>query len=179
LRFENSTKILDDIINFQRLPLIKTSLGFDKSQMNTKEYSKATEPPKKVNEGKSKSYAEVLKRSISDEDNRKRENDVPQKIDIPPKDNTDKFKISFPPRWHRTTRYQNSFLGYFFSCNHFGHKAIDCRAYARNYHVWNKKKVLMSSQIETIIHFLHYLTTMLYVISVTTMCTYHVFVEVA
>jgi hypothetical protein len=34
-----------------------------------------------------------------------------------------------------------------------------------------KIEVLMGSQIETIIHFLHYLITMLYVISATTMGT--------
>jgi hypothetical protein len=45
--------------------------------MTTKEYSKDIEPPKKVNERKSKSYVDVLKISISDEYNKKRENDVP------------------------------------------------------------------------------------------------------
>jgi hypothetical protein len=60
-------------------------------------------------------------------------------------------KLTFLPKTTRTDsedishqdgltqlRYQNSFLGYCFSCNHFGHKEIDCRAYARNNHVWNK-----------------------------------------
>jgi hypothetical protein len=41
-----------------------------------------------------------------------------------------------------------------------------------------KIEVHMGSQIETIIIFLHYLTTMLYVISETTMVIYHIFVEV-
>jgi len=40
--------------------------------MTTKEYSKATKPPKKVNEGKSKSYVDVLKISITDEDKKKK-----------------------------------------------------------------------------------------------------------
>jgi hypothetical protein len=77
LKFEKSIEILDDIIKFQRSPLIKTSLGYDKSQMTTKEDSKAIEPSKKVNEGKYKSYVDVLKISINDRDKRKRENDVP------------------------------------------------------------------------------------------------------
>jgi hypothetical protein len=108
--------------------------------MTTKEYSKSKELLKKVNEGKYKSYVDVLKISIGDEDNMKRENDVPQKIGIPPRENKDRFRISFPPKWPRTTWYQNSFLGYCFSCNHFGHKEIDCRAYAINNHVWNKNR---------------------------------------
>jgi hypothetical protein len=111
LKFEKSIETLDDIINCQRYPFIKTGLGYDKSQMTTKEDSKATEPPKKVNEGKSKSYVDVLKISINDEDNRKKENDVPQKIDIPSKDNKDIFRISFPPRWSCTTRFEKHTTG--------------------------------------------------------------------
>jgi hypothetical protein len=76
LKFEKNTEILDDIIKFQRSPLIKTIIGYDKSQMTTKEYSKTTDPSKKVNEEKSKSYDDVLKNPINDEDNRKKENDV-------------------------------------------------------------------------------------------------------
>jgi hypothetical protein len=121
LKFEKNTRILHDIIKYQRSPLIKTGLGYDKSQMTTKEDSKAIEPPKKVNEGKSKNYDDVLKSSISGEDDKKRENDVPQKIDIPPKDNKDRLIRLFPPKLPRTTQYQNYFLGYCFFCNHFGH----------------------------------------------------------
>ena len=76
LNFEKSTQTLDDIINFQRYPFTKTTLGYDKSQMDTKEDSKSTKSPKKVNEGKSKIYVDVLKRFIGDKDNRKRENHV-------------------------------------------------------------------------------------------------------
>jgi hypothetical protein len=36
-----------------------------------------------------------------------------------------------PPRRPPTTRYQNLFLGYCFSCHNFGHKAINCRANTR------------------------------------------------
>jgi hypothetical protein len=138
LKFEKRTKILDYIIQIQILPLIKIGLGYGKIHMTTKEYSKSIDPPKNVNEAKSKRYVDIHKRSISDEDNKKRENDVPLKIGIPPKDNKDIFIRYFPPRWPHTTRYQNSFLGYCFSCNHFGHKEIDCRVYTRNNNVWNK-----------------------------------------
>jgi hypothetical protein len=69
---KKSTETLDDIINCQMSPFIKTSLGYDKSHMNTKEYSKATDPSKKVNEGKYKSYVDVPRNSINDEDNQKK-----------------------------------------------------------------------------------------------------------
>jgi hypothetical protein len=61
-----------------------------------------------------------------------------QKVDISPKDNKDILKISFPPRWPHMNWYHNSFFGYFFCCNHFGHKAIDYRTHTRNNHVWKK-----------------------------------------
>jgi hypothetical protein len=42
-----------------------------------------------------------------------------------------------PPRRPFTTRYQNLFLGYCFSCNNFVHITIDCRDYTRSDHVRN------------------------------------------
>jgi hypothetical protein len=39
------------------------------------------------------------------------------------------------PRRHFTNCYQNIFLGYCFSCNNFGHKAIYCGAYEGSDHV--------------------------------------------
>jgi hypothetical protein len=99
LKFEKSFKTLDHIIHFQRSSFIKMGLGYDKSYMTTKEDPKAPGPSKKVNEEKYKSYVDALKSSISDEDNNKKENGVPQKIYISPKDNKDIFKIYFPPRW--------------------------------------------------------------------------------
>jgi hypothetical protein len=49
-------------------------IHYEKSQMTTKEDSEAPGPSKKVNEEKSKSYANVLKSAINDEDNNKKEN---------------------------------------------------------------------------------------------------------
>ena len=37
-----------------------------------------------------------------------------------------------------TNKYEQLFLGYCFSCNKFGHKAINCRFYARDDHMRNK-----------------------------------------
>jgi hypothetical protein len=106
--------------------------------MTIKEDPKFVGPSKKVNKKKSKRYVDVLKSSISDEENKKKENNVPQKNGISPKDNKDKFKRSFPPRLPHRNWYQIYFFGYCFYCNHFGHKMIYYRTHTRNNHVWNK-----------------------------------------
>ena len=36
-----------------------------------------------------------------------------------------------------TSKYQNIFFGICYSCNNFGHKAINCRAYVRGRNTWN------------------------------------------
>jgi hypothetical protein len=69
LKFEKSIENLNVIINCQRNPFISIGLGYDHIDMTTDEYSKATEPLKRVIEGKSKSYDDVVKISINDEDN--------------------------------------------------------------------------------------------------------------
>jgi hypothetical protein len=35
------------------------------------------------------------------------------------------------PSWMNQTRYESVFNGYFFSCNEYGHKALDCRHHGR------------------------------------------------
>jgi hypothetical protein len=56
----------------------------------------------------------------------------------PTKEKKDKWNIMdrrTPPK-----RYQHIFLGYFYSCNNFGHKAVRCKAYGKSYiHINNKK----------------------------------------
>jgi len=91
-----------------------------------------------VNEEKPKRFVDVLKISIKSEGNRKKENDVRQKLEFPHKDNKDEFIRYFPPRWPHTMQYQNSFFGYWFSYNHFCHKEIYCRAHERNDFMWKK-----------------------------------------
>jgi hypothetical protein len=64
-------------------------------------------------------------------------NDDQHKLDSSHKNNKKEFKRDVPPRFPFTTRYRNLFLGYYFSCNNFSHKAMDCRAYTRSDHVRN------------------------------------------
>jgi len=47
----------------------------------------------------------------------------------------DEYKIFATPRIPSIPRYQNTFLGICYSCNNFGHKAIDCRSYDKVVHM--------------------------------------------
>jgi hypothetical protein len=92
-----------------------------------------------------------------------------QKSTPPTKDKEDKKNTvtrRTPPN-----RYQHIFLGYCYSCNSFGHKAVHCKAY-RKYNPKNvqryKKKRIMQRK-ETIIHSLLYNIKMLNVTSETIM----------
>ena len=44
----------------------------------------------------------------------------------------DEFRIYAPTRRSPIPRYQIFFFGLCYSCNNYGHKVIDCRAYAHN-----------------------------------------------
>jgi uncharacterized protein involved in exopolysaccharide biosynthesis len=69
LKFGKNTKILDNILSFQRSPFIKIGLGYDEKQKTPKgdENIKVAEPSKKEMEEKSKIYANILKVSINNE----------------------------------------------------------------------------------------------------------------
>ena len=44
----------------------------------------------------------------------------------------DEFRRSASQRRSFTSRYQRFFYGHFFNCANFGHKAVNCKAYAKN-----------------------------------------------
>jgi hypothetical protein len=142
LKFGKSTEILDNILSFQRSPFIKTGLGYDDKQNTTEGDAsiKVTKPSEKENEENPESYANILKGSTNNESNNRKGNDDQQKPDSSHKNNKNEFRRVVPPQRPFTNRYQNLFLGYCFSCNNFGHKAIDCRAYARSDHVRDRNR---------------------------------------
>jgi hypothetical protein len=88
----------------------------------------------------------------------------------PTKEKEDKWNIMArrtPPK-----RYQHIFLGYFYSCNNFGHKAVHCKAYGKSYIHRNNKKYKRNKnnpRIEVTIHSLHYKCSMLNARSATIM----------
>jgi hypothetical protein len=107
----------------------------------------------KKNEEKDKNYADILKgRNHGQQESKRNEcrRDISQR-----RPSTSRYQRSFnhcegnniredrdQPRheFRRTTsqrrsftsRYQSFFYGYCFTCNNFGHKVVDCRAYGRN-----------------------------------------------
>jgi hypothetical protein len=102
--------------------------------------TKFTNPSKKEDEEKPKIYANILKGSTNNEIKNRKGNVDHQKPDSSHKNNNNEFRRVVPPRRPFTNQYQNPFLGYCFSCNNFGHKAVDYRAYARNDHVRNRNR---------------------------------------
>jgi hypothetical protein len=44
-----------------------------------------------------------------------------------------KFRRETPSRMSQRGRYESVFNGHFFSCNEYGHKALDCRHHGRKY----------------------------------------------
>ena len=131
LRFQDSTKILDDILNSQRSPAIKTGLGFH-------EYV----------EGESSSQGEARNSNEKSEMLNKEQprKEIPQRKSFTP--NYGRDRQLFPPLNNvecyvchnlghvaarcrsRMVRERSShpryFRGYCFACNAYGHKAIDC-----------------------------------------------------
>jgi hypothetical protein len=135
MKFEKISTTLNEILNCQRSPFDKTGLGYsEKKEVANEEASTSS---KQSSEERTKSYVDILKKSIKVEDNRKEEQYVPQKTNLPHKD---RIKKTLPSRWNHTIRYQNSFFGYCYSCNGFGHKEIDCRTNVRGSYMRNNNR---------------------------------------
>jgi hypothetical protein len=123
-RFENSSKILNDILNNQRSPSNKTGLGYDQKKFNKGSnftYQEINKNPK--------SYATTLQSSFRKQESKIRTDLKQQKYVLPSEKNEYRWNTitrKTPPK-----RHQNIFLGYCFSCNNFGHKAVHCKAYGR------------------------------------------------
>ena len=134
MKFGKSTKILDDILNFQTSPFDKTGLGYNPNQNTSNEASssivhKSEEEPK--------SYVVAIKKSIKSEENNKNMNDDQQNPLSFHKRN--EFSKCMTSRRPFTNRYQHMFLGYYFSCNNFGHKEKNCKAYVRDDHMRSRR----------------------------------------
>jgi len=124
---QNSSKVLDDIINSQKSYLDKSELRYNQTEKGSS--SKTTEK-----ETNPKGYAETIKgdKKIYKEDYR----DTPpprrfrfhnqQQIDKPQEE--EGFIRAPPFIRSSTTRYQTIFFGLCYACNNFGHKVVNCRA---------------------------------------------------
>jgi hypothetical protein len=128
---QNSSKVLDDIINSQKSHLDKSRLGYNQTEKGSR--SKTIEQ-----ETNPKSYAETIKedRKIYKEDYM--DTPPPRRFRFQNQQQTDRPQeeegfIRAPPfRRSSTPRYQTIFFGLCYACNNFGHKAVNCRANNRN-----------------------------------------------
>jgi hypothetical protein len=125
---------LDEILSSQRSPNNKTGLGY------TQGLTGSVKRPI--------SYADALKSPLRRKDNK--ESMMPletvpnkHKSATPTKEKDDKKNTI--TRRNPSNRYQYIFLGYCYSCNNFGHRAIYCKSYRGH----NPKNVQRSQKFNT------------------------------
>ena len=114
--FKKIIEVLNNILSEQRLPCDKSGIGFfisRKSESKTLKFSQD-----KVEE-KAKNY-------VHGEGSNEREDHIQHRHG---------FRNSMPQARSFNSKYQSTFYGYCFSCNEIGHKAVNCRTYARNSYV--------------------------------------------
>jgi hypothetical protein len=120
-KFENNSKILNNILSSQRSSTDKTGLRYDPST----EQKNGKQPI---------SYADALEKSIRREENKTKIiplKIVPnkQKCALPTKEKDEKKNRII--RRNPSNRNQYIFFGYCYLCNNFAHKAIHCKAYRK------------------------------------------------
>ena len=111
-----SSSILDEILECQMSPFDKTGLGYSKTMKETKESPSCS------------IVAPSIPTQIKEEV-RLGVRNIPT-TGPPPQA---RFRREPTPRYGQRTRYDNGFHGYWFSCNGYGHRVVDCRRYARRY----------------------------------------------
>jgi hypothetical protein len=135
LRFQDSSKVLDDILSSQRSPAIKTGLGFHVSVEG--------ESSSQGEARNSKEKSKVIKEEKKDPSHHQPRKEIPQRKSFTPMNNVECYvchNLGHVAARCRRRRVQDHyaerssqsryFYGYCFACNMFGHKATDC--YRRN-----------------------------------------------
>ena len=102
-----SSSILDEILESQRSTFHKTSLGYSKKMKETKEGS-------------------IFDPFVAAQNKEEVKLEVKNKPYVPPRPQA-RFRREPAPRYDQTNRYDGIFHGYCFSCNDYGHRAVDCR----------------------------------------------------
>ena len=110
-RYENSSKILDEITTTQKNPSNTNGIGYSQEE----------------NQVSSKDYATALLSTFKKKDEEKISNSHNSKRSFPPI----KKEFKTTPEKVNQNRYPHIFLGYCFACSNFGHKVMICRAYER------------------------------------------------
>jgi len=126
LRFQDSTKILDDILGSQRSPSIKTGLGFHESVEG--------ESSSQGEARNSKEKSKMINKELRSHPHQQSRND----IFTPPLNNVECYvchnlghvaarcRSRMVQDHHKRSSHPRYYRGYCFACNAYGHKEIDC-----------------------------------------------------
>jgi hypothetical protein len=131
-KFRKNTEKLDEILSSQRSPNDKTRLGYNDSLKTTKQ-----EKEYENDETNTPEQVEQQDRRLEFRRNETSRRSSPIKYERNHYEGN--YKIIYcepiwttPQRRSLTPRYQNFFLGHYYTCGNFGHKAITCRINERN-----------------------------------------------
>jgi hypothetical protein len=114
---------LDQIISSQISSDDKSGLGYNKVQNDKGSSSKTTEQ-----EVEQRSYADIFIDSVKKEECKPPKKNI---LEIK-KTQEDKFRRSASQRRPYSPRYKIFFYDHCLDCANFGHKVVNCRAYAKN-----------------------------------------------
>ena len=133
--------MMNQIINIQRPIHDKLGLGYNQRNLEMGSISKATKDD-------NRSYIYIVWESIKREDcesskeeaeMKEREEDESARRKFPVTHNND-LRRHAPSRRPPISRYQIFFSSLCYTCNNYGHKAIDCRTYARYKNEWGRNR---------------------------------------
>lgn len=133
---DKSIEILNQIINNQRPIHDKSGLRYNKEDekykiwtWNSKKHEASTSFSKDESEVARHEHVQTK------EAMRRTEQEGHQEVCPTPQEG---FKKDTTSRWKQTSRYEKGLNGYCFSYNQFGHRALDCKHYARRSVEWNQ-----------------------------------------
>ena len=128
MKFRNKSIILDDILDCQRSPFDKSGLGYN---LGKEKLVANTWTPNRYDESPSfsKSESNVAmhvpaqnKEDIIKSGSHQGFSPTPQS----------KLRKETSSRKNHASKYENSFNGYFYVCNDFGHTELDCTSHAKS-----------------------------------------------
>lgn len=119
-------------------------MGYNQRNPEMGSISKTTKDDKRsyidiVRESIKREDYESLKENIQKEEMKEHEEDESAGRKFPTTHNDDPRRHA-PSRRPPISRYQNVFSGLCYACNNYGHKAIDCRTYARYINEWGRNR---------------------------------------
>jgi hypothetical protein len=123
-KFLNSSTILNEILDSQRSPNDKSGLGYNKEATHVEA---STSKKHEVSPSLSKDGNNVASQPSTqgkESFKRTKKGRHQEAIFTPQRRET-------PSRWTPKKRYENVFHGHCYSCNEYGHKALECIFYAR------------------------------------------------